>query len=219
MNNQTILKDLVLSRRNLITYLKKLNYNVENYENFTINEINVMLCAKVSKDSDYQVELNQLNMELHDNIDETKKCKVIYYLKPTIKKGNLEKLVSEYYEENDKTKCNFIIIILQPINDTTQKTIKELWENYKEYVVIFDINSLLFNILEHNYVPKHEKLTNTEKQKLYKDMNIRDDSQVPQISILDPMAKVNLLRPGEICRITRIDKISYRNYYYRICVI
>ena len=50
-------------------------------------------------------------------------------------------------------------------------------------------------------------------------MNINDDSQLPEISILDPLAKVNLLKPGEVCKITRYDKISFTNYYYRICVI
>lgn len=216
-----VLKDLANSRNNLIHYLKELNYNVSKYEQFTINELNAMYCHKVIKDKDitFQMEVEQLNMEVHDNEDETKICKVMYYLKPSIKKNNLERLVSGFYEDYDKTKCNLIIIFLQPINETIQKTIQSLWENYKEYVVIFDIKSLLFNILKHDYVPKHEKLSLEEKTKLYKDMNIADDSQLPQISMQDPMSKVNLMRPGDVCRIIRHDKISYTNNYYRICVI
>ena len=43
------------------------------------------------------------------------------------------------------------------------------------------------------------KLTETQKNELYSKMNINDDSQLPEISILDPLAKVNLLKPGEVC--------------------
>ena len=106
--NSTLLKNLVISRKNLIHYLKQLNYNVEQYENFNINEINAMMCAKISKDNDLQIELNQLNIEVNDNLDTSKKCKVIYYLKSSIKKNNLETLVSDFYQEYDKTKCNLI---------------------------------------------------------------------------------------------------------------
>ena len=32
------------------------------------------------------------------------------------------------------------------------------------------------------------------------------------------VAKVLLLRPGEVCKIQRYDKISFENLYYRVCV-
>jgi len=48
--------------------------------------------------------------------------------------------------------------------------------------------------------------------------NIENDKQLPQISRFDPVAKAILLRPGEVCKIIRYDKISLQNDYYRICV-
>jgi DNA-directed RNA polymerase subunit H (RpoH/RPB5) len=67
-------------------------------------------------------------------------------------------------------------------------------------------------------VPKHVKLTMEEKEKLYETFHVHDDSQMPQISRFEPVAKVLLLRPGEVCKIQRYDKISFENLYYRVCV-
>ena len=35
----------------------------------------------------------------------------------------------------------------------------------------------------------------------------------------DPVAKAILMKPGEVCKITRNDKISLENVMYRICVV
>ena len=128
-------------------------------------------------------------------------------------------MVMSYYEENDKSKCIFIIIIQGTINDTVQKTIKHLWKKHQEYVVVYEVKHLLVNLLEHSYVPKHEKLTEIEKQALYSSKNILEDKQMPEISMFDPMAKVLLLKPGEVCKITRYNKISFMDDFYRLCVI
>ena len=95
------------------------------------------------------------------------------------------------------------------INDTIKNTISELWSKYREYVVIYNIKNLQYNILEHKYVLEHIKLTLEEKKKLYKDLNINNDNELPEISILDPMAKLILLRPGEVCKILRYEQNSY----------
>jgi DNA-directed RNA polymerase subunit H (RpoH/RPB5) len=86
------------------------------------------------------------------------------------------------------------------------------------YVVIFDLKQLQINILKHNYVPKHVKLTDKEKEELYAKINIANDKQLPEISRFDPVAKIIFLRPDNVCKITRFDKISYTNEYFRICV-
>ena len=206
-----LIKDIYKSRKNLISYLKKQNYNVENYENFTFSELNAM---KQNSNND----INELSFELYDDKDE-KKCNIIYYLKPSIKQSILEDYVREYYEENDKNTSILIIITLSSINETIQKTIRQLWEKFNEYVVVFDIPNLLINVLEHMYVPEHIKLSDEQKKKVYLQYNILNDKQVPEISAFDPVAKCILLKPGELCKINRYNKISFNCEYYRICVI
>ena len=56
-----------------------------------------------------------------------------------------------------------------------------------------------------------------EKEEFYKKFNV-NETQIPEISRFDPVARALCLRPKQICKITRYDKISYKNDYYRICV-
>lgn len=209
-------KELYVSRQNLMEYLKRQSYNVSDIEDFTINEINAMY--NVTIDSiDVASPLN-FDVEHIENPD--KKCSIYYHLKSTIKQQTLQEIVTNYYSDGvNKEDNTLIIIVLNPINDSTQKTLKQCWKQRKEYVVMFDINSLMINILEHSFVPEHVKLNNEEKQMIYEKYNITHDNQVPEISMFDPVAKVMLMRPGELCEITRFDKISLQNKFYRICVI
>jgi|TARA_B100000886_G_scaffold890_1_gene645 DNA-directed RNA polymerase subunit H (RpoH/RPB5) len=203
--------DLYLSRKNLLVYLKSQGYDTDAHDSITMAEINAMNSSSNTS--------SNLDFEVQDTTD--KKCSIFYYLKPnqSIKQSVLEDMVMSYYEENDKSKCIFIIIIQGTINDTVQKTIKHLWKKHQEYVVVYEVKHLLVNLLEHSYVPKHEKLTEIEKQALYSSKNILEDKQMPEISMFDPMAKVLLLKPGEVCKITRYNKISFMDDFYRLCVI
>lgn len=209
-------KELYVSRQNLMEYLKRQSYNVSDIEDFTINEINAMY--NVTIDS---IDLaSPLNFDVEHIENPDKKCSIYYHLKSTIKQQTLQEIVTNYYSDGvNKEDNTLIIIVLNPINDSTQKTLKQCWKQRKEYVVMFDINSLMINILEHSFVPEHVKLNNEEKQLIYEKYNITHDNQVPEISMFDPVAKVMLMRPGELCEITRFDKISLQNKFYRICVI
>ena len=204
--------DLYLSRKHLLAYLKSQGYDTDAHDSITMAEINAMNSSNTSSNLDFEV---------HDKSDDSKKCSIFYYLKQnqSIKQSVLEDMVMSYYEENDKSKCIFIIIIQGTVNDTVQKTIKHLWKKHQEYVVVYEVKHLLVNLLEHSYVPKHEKLTEIEKQALYTSKNILEDKQMPEISMFDPMAKVLLLKPGEVCKIKRYNKISFMDHFYRLCVI
>lgn len=215
MNNNRI-KHLYISRKNIMYYLENLGYDVSEYKQFNIAEINAMEKNSNSENS-------VLDFEVYRNKDEDiiETCSVKYYIKNNIKQSVLENIVTEYYNEKEDTKnnCNLIIVSFNPMNDSLQKSIKSLWKKYKEYVVLLDIPSLQFNILEHSFVPKHIKLNENETEELYEKYNIKNNSQLPEISMFDPVAKVILLKPGEVCKIIRYDKISIINEFYRACVV
>ena len=46
------------------------------------------------------------------------------------------------------------------------------------------------NILKHEYVPPHIKLTEDEKKELYSKFNIINDKQLPEIPYMDPVSRV-----------------------------
>tara|TARA_B110000467_G_scaffold117404_1_gene108190 strand:+ start:373 stop:972 length:600 start_codon:yes stop_codon:yes gene_type:complete len=199
----------------MLFYLSELGYDTEPYETFSVTEIQSMWDTK-SEDG-----ISSLDFELKHQRENAKTCKVHYYTKPSsMKQQTLETTTMSYYEDHpDKENSTLIIIMQGNINDTTMKTIKNMWKKFQEYVIVFEMKSLLFNLFTHTYVPKHIKLTSDEKKKVKLEKNISDDSQIPEISIFDPMAKALMMRPGDMCKIIRYDKISLTNEFYRLCVI
>lgn len=57
-----------------------------------------------------------------------------------------------------------------------------------------------FNIFDHSLVPKHEIMTQEEKQKLLDEYRVKP-YQLPRIKASDPAAKAIGARPGDIVRI------------------
>ena len=112
---------------------------------------------------------------------------------------------------------DMIIIIKERMNDTITNLLHELLVKDKKFITIFNINHLQFNILEHSLVPKHEVMTQEEKESLYKEKNIMSDSQMPEISRFDPVACAIGLRPGQVCKITRPSQTAITALYYRLC--
>ena len=216
MSNNRV-KHLYISRKNIIYYLDNLGYDVSEYNKFNIAEINAMEQNTKSDNSELDFEVYKTN---EDGLIEI--CTVMYYIKNNIKQNILEAMVTDYYEqkqEENKENCNLIIVSFNAMNDSLHKSIKSMWKKYQEYVVLLDIQSLQFNILEHSFVPKHIKLTNEEKNELYEKFNIKNNNQLPEISMFDPVAKIILLKPGAVCKIIRYYKISIVNEFYRVCVV
>ena len=217
------LNEIYNSRRTLLKYLKKQKYNTEHLENFTISEISAM--EQASNQQNTPALINQLNFEVKTNEPDKNTgdyhiCSVVYYINKTMKKTVLQELIDEYYEYDDKDKVRHsLIIVASSINDTNMNIVREMWEKYNQYCVLYDLSSLQYNVIEHEFVPKHVKLNKEQKENIKMKYNITSDSQFPEISMFDPVAKAILLRPGDLCEITRHEKISYKSVFYRICVI
>jgi len=103
-------------------------------------------------------------------------------------------------------------------NDTINNLIKHIWEEQRRNVIVYCINRLQFNILNHTLVPKVTKLTDEEKDIIYKKYFITNDKHLPEISRFDPMSLSMGLKPGNLCEITRPSKTSIESKYYRLCL-
>jgi DNA-directed RNA polymerase subunit H (RpoH/RPB5) len=221
LQKSNTLNEIYNSRKTLLKYLKNLGYDTLKYENFTIAEISAM--EQASNEQSSQASISQLNFEVKskkNDKDEEKTCFVIYYVNKTMKKAVLRDVIDEYYDYDDKDKklCSLIVVTTN-VNDTNMNIVREMWEKYGLYCVLYDLASLQYNVIEHGFVPGHVKLTQEQKETVMKKYNISNDSQFPEISMFDPVAKAILMRPGDLCEITRYEKISFKNTFYRICVI
>ena len=84
-------------------------------------------------------------------------------------------------------------------------------------IYIFDIKSLMFNILKHEFIPEHEVIRDKDEiSKIFEDNNC-DENKLPIILSNDPVAKLKLCVPGDIVKITRTNKTAGKYIYYRIC--
>jgi len=212
-NSSGVVSTIYKSRKTVLDLMKKQNYNVEEYENFSVNEVNTMSQNK------------QLDMLLEKNDeDPTTKRKnkiyIRYYLVKTLRPQNIQEMIDDLFNlEEILTKDDTLVIITKDdLNETITNLLKHIWEQDGILIVVQSIKRLQFNILDHVLVPPHRVLSKDEVAIVKTKYNIMDDTQFPDISRFDPVAQIIGIRPGQVCEIIRPSKTAISAYYYRICV-
>lgn len=196
------------SRKNILEILESRGYDVDDYNLFSINEIDAMY------------KNNQLDMLLKNN-KTSRTIYIKYYLNAKqVKKQDLDDIIEDLFVIDEVlTKDDTIIVITddEP-NDTITAKIKYLYDHDNIFVVINNIKRLQFNILEHSLVPKCNVLTDIEVEQLKHKYNLKSTKQLPEVSRFDPQALAICLRPGQVCRYIRKSTTAISTDYYRICV-
>jgi len=212
-NASILISSIYNSRKIVLELMEKQGYQVNDYNNFSINEINSMK------------QNNQLDMllekkEEHPVTKRKNKIYIRYYLGKMIRPSNLQEMIDDLFNlEEILTKDDTLFIIIKDeINETLTNELKHIWESDGIFIVIESIKRLQFNILKHTLVPEHRILNNNEVTEIMKKYNITDKAQFPDISRFDPVARVIGLRPGEVCHIIRPSKTAIDANYYRVCV-
>ena len=212
-NSSAIISTVYTSRNIILDLMGKQGYNIEDYGNFSVNEVNSMK------------QNNQLDMLLEkkeENPVTKRKNKIYirYYLGKTIRPSNLQEMIDDLFnlEEILKKDDTLFIIIKDEINETLTNELKHIWESDGIFIVIENIKRLQFNILDHELVPKHTIVPESEVVNIMKKYNITDKIQFPDISRFDPVARAIGLRPGQLCHIIRPSKTAIEADYYRICI-
>jgi DNA-directed RNA polymerase subunit H len=196
------------SRNTILSFAKELEYEIKDYEEFSINEIDAM-----NKNE-------QLDMLLTREKDGKKiYIKYLIHVKQ-VRKENLDQLIEDLYDiENILTKNDTLVIITndEP-NDTIQQKITYLYDHSGIFVVMHNIKRLQYNILEHTLVPKANILEEKEVDDLKIKYNLKSITQLPEISRFDPQALALCLRPGQILKLNRKSDTAMTYPYYRICI-
>jgi DNA-directed RNA polymerase subunit H (RpoH/RPB5) len=198
--------EIYKSRKNLVSLLKRQEYDVSNYSEFSIHEVNTMFHAK------------QLDM-LFTKQDGSKKAYVKYHLSKSLRPVNIYEYIDDLFnlEEVLKKTDDLIIIMKDEPNETTEKTLSNIWEQDGVFVTIYNIKRLQYNVLEHSLVPPHYALTEEEGNAIKTKYNILTNDQIPDISRFSPVAQAIGLRPGQMCHIVRPSKTAISADFYRVC--
>jgi DNA-directed RNA polymerase subunit H (RpoH/RPB5) len=212
--NSSVLISTVFTSRNIILDLMgKQGYNIEDYANFSISEVNSMK------------QNNQLDMLLEkkeeDPVTKRKnKIYISYYLGKTIRPANLQEMIDDLFnlEETLKKDDTLFIIIKDEINETLTNELKHIWETDGIFIVIESIKWLKFNVLDNKLQPKFDIVPESEVVNIMKKYNITNKIEFPDISRFDPVSRAIGLRPGQLCHIVRSSKTAIEANYYRLCV-
>jgi len=210
-NISSLTSAIYKSRLTILNIMEKQNYNVNDYEGFSINEVNTM------KNN------NQMDMILEKTVEpnnETKKIYIKYFLNKSLRPKNLQDIIDDLFniEQVLDKKDTLFIIVKDEVNDTLKSILKHIWEKDKIFIIVKNLKRLQFNILEHVLVPPHRVLSEAEVIQVKNKYNIIDNNQFAEISRFDPVAEAIGIRPGEVCEIIRPSKISLTEPYYRICI-
>lgn len=212
-NLSSLISYIHTSRKIILELMKKQGYNIDDYSNFSINEVNSM-------NQNNQLDM-LLEMKKEDPITKRKnKIYIRYYLVKTIRQSNIQDMIDDLFNlEQILTKEDTLYIITKDdMNETLTNDLKHFWEKDGIFIVVQSIKRLQFNILEHVLVPDHRVLMKNEIKDVMKKYNIKDKTQFPEISRFDPVAQVICMRPGQVCYILRSSKTAVTSDYYRICV-
>lgn len=208
MSNNNQILNIFKSRTNILQIMESNGYDIDDYSNFSINEVDAMFSN------------NQLDM-LIENTANKQKTYIKYYLSAKqLRKGNLEEIIEDLYAIDNilEKKDTLIIITEDEPNDAIITHIKYLFDHDELFVVIHNIRRLQFNILEHDLVPKCTILENNEVENFMNKFNIQSLKQLPEISRFDPQALALCMRPGQIAKFSRKSITALETDYYRVCV-
>jgi len=209
-NSNILVSDIYTSRKIILELMGKQGYNIKDYSNFSVNEVNSMK------------QNNQLDMLLEtvEGAPKKRKMYIRYYLAKAIRPANIHEMIDDLFvlTETLKKDDTLFVIIKDDPNETLVNELKHIWEKDGIFIVIESIKRLQFNILEHVLVPEHRVLSDSEVDDIMKKYNITDKTQFPDISIFDPVARVIGLRPNQVCHIIRASKTAIEANYYRVCV-
>jgi DNA-directed RNA polymerase subunit H (RpoH/RPB5) len=244
-NASKTISRLYTARKTLLELLSSRGYEVEGYANFGVNEVNAMYTHKQldmlveikgepkSKGSKSKGEKGEKANKDKDDEKENKKTYVKFHLEKTLSVSHINDLIEDLYvlgvggdiggtglsaNANDTVltdKDTLIIITKQEIKTMNQVSNQLFLQG--RFIVLLSLDRLQFNILNHQYVPRHTILSNDEVGEMMKKYNVMEKSQLPDISRYDPVALAIGMRPGEVCSIDRPSKSAISSLYYRVC--
>lgn len=138
--------------------------------------------------------------------------KVVYYMANKIKIQNIKPFIDE---ENDK---NVIFISKEKLTTNNYKSFSDFKEKNINFQFFF-IKELLFNIYKHEYVPKHQVITDKKEiEEIKTKYLLKNLYQLPILLNNDPICKYLDIKPGSVVKITRPSPTAGEYILYRYVV-
>lgn len=192
-----------LSRRTVLEMLKDRGYAVALSEtNLSVQDFR----AIYGQDPD----VDRLRISFSHRSDPSKRILVVFCGPGIVKVNVIRSIISQIVNRDTLTG---LILILQ--NQITNQAMKAVGL-FQFKVEMFQITDLLVNITKHVLKPKHQVLTDQEKEQLLKKYNI-EEKQLPRMLKKDAIAQYYGLERGQVVKVTYSGEITESHVTYR-CV-
>jgi len=211
MSNTSFLTNRIYKSRKNILEILEVSYNIDDYRDFTINEIDIM------------IKNNQLDMLLTNNTENNsnKKVYVKYFIEnQPFKEYVIDDVVEDLFvlEQVLTKEDTLIFIIHEEPSDKIKAKLEYMYSRDGIFIVIHTLDRLQMNILKHILVPNMVILDKKEEDEVKRKYNIKNNSQFPEIGRFDPQALALCMRPGNIGKFTRASSTALTYINYRVCV-
>lgn len=204
---------LFKSRNVIIEMLEARGYNMDNYKNVSINEIEIMF-RNIDKKTTSEVD----SLDIQTNHTEGGSMVVKYLLVSKLRLNNFKNLIDEMLEGYLNDGDEVIFVVKDKINN--MDTFNAMLESYQTtnnlHIQIFWIDNLLINITKHVMVPKMRILSESEKKTIIEKYNT-SEINFPRILPSDAHAKFLGVRKGDMCEVERPSETSGIYLSYRYC--
>ncbi|KZV38328.1 DNA-directed RNA polymerase V subunit 5A-like [Dorcoceras hygrometricum] len=136
---------------------------------------------------------------------------LVIFCPPNIVKVNvIRAIVAEIVSRDSLSRL--ILVVQNKITSQASKAV----ELISCKVEIFQILDLLVNITKHELKPKHQVLTDGEKESLLKKYSVKE-KQLPRMSQNDAIARYYGLEKGQVVRVSYTGELTQLHVTYR-CV-
>lgn len=190
-----------LARRTVLEMLRDRGYLVPN------SEIDLSLQEFREKYGPIPDEARLRISALHQN-DPSDKVLVIFWGANVVKVSGVRAIASQVVDEGTLGR---MILVIQ--SQMTSQAVKSV-ESFPFKTEIFQIMDLVVNITKHVLKPKHQLLSDEEKESLLKKYSITE-KQLPRMSEKDAIARYYGLKKGQVLKVTYNTEITETHVTYR----
>ncbi|CAK9185905.1 unnamed protein product [Ilex paraguariensis] len=192
-----------LSRRTVLEMLKDRGYAVPD------SEINLSL-PEFRNIHGQKPDIDRLRISTSHRSDPSNKVLVLFCGQGVVKVNVIRAIATQIMNKDSLSR---LILIVQ--NQITSQATKAL-DLFSFKVEVFQITDLLVNITKHVLKPKHQVLSDKDKQKLLKKFSL-EEKQLPRMLQKDAIARYYGLEKGQVVKVTYTGEITESHVTYR-CV-
>ena len=214
-------ENIYKSRKNILNMLKLRSFDISKYENQSKEELNILFI------NHHSTKKILPEIESLDIFIEGKEYNILvkYILIDKYRKNALEKLNDTIYENLLEYKDTCIYITKDNIikdkdtyrDSTLKKYIDKIFEINKQFIQIFGLNSLLYDITKHDLTPECRILNDKEKETLLNKYSIVEND-LPNILVNDALGSIYGVKVGDIIEETSPSATAGISKFYRLCI-